>query len=470
MLCALSLFITIKNQAQESKLVIQDCAGTWSGALKIQQNQLHLAMNISFNGQDSLIVTFDSPDQGILDLPTSKVVLAEDSLLVSADAIGGRFIGKVDSTVTFIAGSWIQGGMSFPLTLTREGKRATLNRPQEPKPPFPYQVVEVTFPNSRDGIELSGTLTFPETPGRYPAAILITGSGMQNRNEELLGHKPFMVLADYLTRQGYAVLRYDDRGVRKSGGDFSTATSLDFAKDAESALDFLKTRPEIDTTKIGFIGHSEGGLIAPIIASVRKDVAFIVLMAGPGVTGEQILLMQSALVAKIEGADEKKIRANDKISRDIYAVLKKNSNNEKAEKKLRILFESYAKKSDDAKSTPPMTEKEINAQIRTLTSPWFRCFLTLDPEEYLTKVSCPLLAINGSLDIQVPPKENLEAIEKALIFGGNSSYVVEEIPKLNHLFQTATTGSPKEYAKIEETISPVALQLIGSWMQKNIKK
>jgi uncharacterized protein len=469
-LLAIILLLPGAGQAQEHTLILKDCAGTWSGTLKVQSMQIRLIMNISFNEADSALVTFDSPDQGILDLPTSNVVLDEDSLHVDAKAIGGAFSGKVDSLVNAIAGKWSQGGMSFPLTMERQGKRATINRPQEPKPPYPYHVEEVTFANTDAGIELAGTLTFPDKEGRYPAAILITGSGKQNRDEELLGHKPFLLLADYLTRQGFAVLRYDDRGVGKSKGDFSTATTFDFAKDATSALNYLKTRTEIDTTKIGFIGHSEGGLIAPIVAAGRKDVAFVILMAGPGIPGEQILLLQSARIAKSEGADEKVIRSNEKISKEMYTVLKKNSDNAKAGQKLKSIFADFNKLNAGDTSYQPMKESDMDAQVKTLTSPWFRCFLTLDPEDYLLKVTCPLLAINGSLDLQVPPKENLEAIEKALIFGGNSSYMIQELPGLNHLFQTATTGSPSEYAKIEETMAPAAYELIGIWMGKNVRK
>ncbi len=466
---AIALISPLITSAQIS-LSMKELKGTWSGALKIQGKQLRLVMNVMFSETDSLIVTFDSPDQGVLDLPTSKVVLEERLLDISADAIGGSFAGKVNEGIDSIAGSWKQGGMSFPIVLVREGKRVTLNRPQEPKPPFPYRIEEVTFPGTKGEFDLAGTLTLPENKGHYPVAILLSGSGPQNRNEELVGHKPFLLLADYLTRQGIAVLRYDDRGVAMSKGDFKSATSFDFATDAEAALDFLKHHPEIDTTRIGFIGHSEGGILAPIVASYRKDVAFIILMAGPGLTGEQILLLQSALISKSEGADESAIKINEKLSKDIYSILKKNRDNTRAAEKIRLLFADLDKKNAKDTSYHPMSKKEVNAQIESLTSPWFRCFLTLNPEEYLSKVTCPLLAINGSLDLQVPSKENLEAIEKALIFGGNSTYVTEELPGLNHLFQTAKTGSPSEYAKIEETISPTALELIGKWLLKNVVK
>ena len=464
---ALVSLVPVIGMSQEV-ISMKNLTGTWSGTLKFQTGQLLLVMNITFNEADSLVVTFDSPDQGAMNIPTSKIQLVNDSLFVFSKIIGGKFEGKINTEISSIPGSWTQGGMSFPLTLRRQEKRIILNRPQEPKPPFPYRLLEVTFPNTDGKFDLAGTLTIPEKDGRYPAAILITGSGPQNRDEELLGHKPFMVLADYLTRQGYAVLRYDDRGVAKSKGEFKNATTFDFAADATSALEFLKKRPEIDSTRIGFIGHSEGGLIAPVVASSRKDVAFVVLMAGPGLNGEQILLLQAALISKAEGEPDKNIKANDKLSKEMYSVLNKNSDNEKAGKKLRILIADFDRKNAKDTSYHAMSEAEINAQVESLTSPWFRCFLTFNPEDYLSKVTCPVLAINGSLDLQVPPKENLQAIEKALIFGGNSTYVVEELPGLNHLFQTATTGSPSEYSKIEETISPAALEVMEMWLEKYV--
>jgi uncharacterized protein len=465
---SLTVFFIVMPAVIVAQGNLKKLEGSWAGSLKVQGTELRLIMNVSLNSADSLIITFDSPDQGAKDIPTSKVVLRDDSIFVSSKKIGGKFSGKVNVDYTSIPGTWKQAGMAFPMTMVRQEKPVTLNRPQEPKPPFPYRTEEVTFKNNGGGFDLAGTLTIPEKEGRYPVAILITGSGPQNRDEELLGHKPFMVLADYLTRQGIAVLRYDDRGVGKSGGSYKTASTFDFATDAEAAINFLKQRSDIDTTRIGIIGHSEGGIIAPVVASRRSDVAFIILMAGPGLTGEQILLLQSALISKAEGLDDKTIKVNEKLSRDIYSVLKKNQDNARAEQKIRSLLEAVDKKNAADTSYHKMTESEITIQVASLTSPWFRCFLTLDPEEFLSKVKCPLLAVIGSLDLQVPPRENLQAIEKALIFGGNSNYMIEELPGLNHLFQTATTGSPTEYAKIEETMAPAALELMGKWIKKNV--
>ncbi len=443
--------------------------GFWSGVLKIQTAQLRLVMNVNAGENDTMIVTFDSPDQGILDLPTDRAEMFGDSLDVSAQAIGGYFTGRINKTVDSIRGNWKQGGMSFPITLVQQAKKTTLNRPQEPRPPFPYVIREVTFVNPATQEELSGTLTVPGRQGRYPAVVLVTGSGPQNRDEELLGHKPFLVLADYLSRLGWAVLRYDDRGTGQSKGNFATATTLDFATDAEAAFDFLRRQNVIDTSRIGMAGHSEGALIASIVASRRPDITFAVLMAGPGVPGEQILLQQSELINQAGGASGEALALTGKLNRDIYAVLAKNADNDKAGRKIKALIKEYDKARATDTSYHPMPEKMVAAQVETLTSPWFRCFLTLDPATYLTRVKCPLLAINGSLDLQVSARENLEAIERAMIFGGNSSYATEEIPGLNHLFQTAKTGSPAEYATIEETFSPEAMGRIYKWLQEVIK-
>jgi len=459
--------MTVSGQGND---MLKKISGSWMGNIKIQSVELPLVMNISAGPTDSLTITFDSPSQGVKGIATSKVRYDTDSIIVEVKSIASIFLGKFNAVYDTIFGTWKQSGFSFPLSMTRQEKEFSLKRPQEPKPPYPYDTSNVVFTNNKDGIDLAGTLTTPRSGRPFPAVILLTGSGPQNRNEELLGHKPFLVIADWLTRQGIAVLRYDDRGVGKSGGDFSTATTFDFETDAEAALDFLKNRAGVDTNKIGFIGHSEGGMIAPVVASRRNDVAFIVLMAGPGLTGEQILYLQSALISKVERIDEKTIKINEKLNKDIYTVLKKNKDNAKAEQKIRKLFASFEKKHAADSGYQPLPEAQLAAQIKTTTSPWFRCFLTFDPVEYLSMVKCPVLAINGELDLQVPPEENLLAIEKALIFGGNSNYEIKKFPGLNHLFQTAKTGSPTEYSKIEETIAPVALETISAWILATVKQ
>src|ERR1035437_654047 len=399
--------------------------GSWSGPMKVGAAELTLVINITMDEKDNFVVTIDSPDQGVTGLATSKVNVTQDSLLVKSKVLKASYEGAFAESFTILKGQWKQSGMTFPLDLHHSFEKYSVKRPQEHKPPYPYSEEEVTVKNKDADVELAGTLTMPEKGGPFPAVILITGSGAQNRNEELMGHKPFLVLADYLTRKGIAVLRCDDRGFGKSTGNFSTATILDFATDVSAAIEFLKTQKEIDTTKIGLAGHSEGGLVAPIVASERKDVAFLVLLAGPGLTGERILLMQSAIINKKAGLTEKELASDNLLRTKIYAAIKKNSDNKKAGVKVKALFRSAKKKNPGGNGLCQLDNYQIDLFIQQSTTPWFRTFLVLDPIDYLSKVHCPLLALNGSLDIQVPSKENLEAIEKALIFGGNSSYTIE---------------------------------------------
>ena len=307
---------------------------------------------------------------------------------------------------------------------------------------------------------LAGTLTLPDGAGPFPAAILITGSGPQNRNEELLGHKPFLVLADHLTREGVAVLRYDDRGIAESTGDFTTATSEDFAADASAAVDYLKTRADIDVSQMGLVGHSEGALIAPIVATQRADVGYIVLMAGPGVTGAEIILEQSALIARASGAGGDAISRQQEAQKSWMKIAMSELPQEEAQKQLRQnLRERFAEMSEEG-----FSEEMIEGQVAQTSSPWMRFFLTYDPRPTLRKVSCPILAINGEKDLQVPPYQNLPEIRTALKEGGNTNFEIVEMEGLNHLFQTAETGAPSEYAQIEETFSPKALRVISDWI------
>jgi hypothetical protein len=409
----------------------------------------------------------DSPDQGATGIPVDEVTWVNGHLHLGMKALAGTFEGDLKADEASIDGKWTQGGVSFPLILARTDAAPELNRPQEPKPPFPYAAEDVTFPNTKASITLAGTLTTPQGQGRFPAALLITGSGPEDRDEMVFGHRPFLILADYLTRHGIAVLRVDDRGVGKSTGDRTTGTSEDFASDVLAGVEFLKGRKEIDPKRIGLIGHSEGGIIAPMVAARSNDIAFIVMMAGTGLTGEEILYLQGALIAKAGGASDSAAAAQRKQQEEVFAIIKQDTNTSSAEAKLRPII--AAALTDASAATPPDTSvinKAVEMQMHQLLSPWFRLFLVYDPKPALMKVKCPVLAINGEKDLQVPPIQNLPAIEAALKEGGNKHYTIKQLPGLNHLFQTAQTGSPDEYAKIEETMSPVALSTIGDWILK----
>jgi pimeloyl-ACP methyl ester carboxylesterase len=470
LLMAAGMIIAAGNSAgAQDKPYTSKITGSWVGGLKVQGITLTLVMNVKTSENDSLIVNFESPDQGAKIIPTSSVRITSDSLIVGIKLVSGLYLGKFNSNYSKLEGRWKQSGLDLPLDLEHKQEAFKRARPQEPLPPFPYLTEDVSIRNEKAGITLAGTLTLPEKGKKFPAVVLITGSGPQNRDEELMGHKPFLLLADYLTRHGIAVLRCDDRGVGKSEGKFSTATSFDFATDAEAALNFLKTRPEADTSKLGLIGHSEGGLIAPVIASRNKDVDFIVLMAGTGVTGEKILITQTMAIQKADSSDEDAKLHAQMINRKIYEIVKKNPDNENAAEAIRKLIQKENKAEVKKGSNDTLSATATEQSIKTVTSPWFRTFLTLDPQEYLRKVHCYVLAINGDLDQQVDSEINLPAIEQALIFGGNSKYTIEEIHGVNHLFQTAKTGSPTEYGTIEETIQPKVLELIASWILQTVK-
>jgi hypothetical protein len=320
--------------------------------------------------------------------------------------------------------------------------------------PYPYREEEVTYENKPAAVTFAATLTIPEGKGPFPAVFLITGSGPQDRDEAILGHRPFFVLADYLTRKGIVVLRADDRGFGKSTGSFAAATTADFATDAEAAVAYLKTRGEVDAKKIGLIGHSEGGIIAPMVAARNSDVAFIVMMAGPGVPGDQILPEQHRLIAEANGTSPTQAEKDAAQEKKLLAYVESEKDDAVLDKGLR------------EKLAGAVPEAQLGVAVHQLTSPWMKFFLTYDPVPTLEKVKCPVLAINGEKDLQVPPKQNLPPIRKALAASGNKNYEVDELPGLNHLFQTATTGSVNEYAEIEETMSPVAMEKMASWILK----
>ena len=349
-------------------------------------------------------------------------------------------------------------------------EKERLIRPQEPIKPYPYYSQDITFENNKAGISLAGTLSLPSKEGVFPVVILISGSGPQNRDEELLGHKPFLVLSDFLTRNGIAVLRYDDRGTALSKGDFKTATSADFATDVESAIAYLKTRKEINTKNIGLIGHSEGGLIAPMVASKSKDVAFIVLLAGTGIQGDRLLLLQQKLIGKASGISDDDLQKSKLTNRKVFDIVNKSSNLEK----LNLDLTNYIKQTlkDNLNTGKPvgMSDDEfVNLQVKQIANPWMQYFIKYNPAPTLEMVKCPVLAINGEKDLQVPPKENLEAIKSALSKGGNKKVTTKVLPNLNHLFQECKTGSPDEYATIEQTFSPTALSEILKWLQMQTK-
>ncbi len=447
----------------------QDITGQWNGILIVQGTQLRLVFNITQTNND-YSSTMDSPDQGAKGIPVTSTSYENSILKLEISSAGIQYEGTLDKDNIFI-GTFKQAGQSFPLDLSREKiEKEKINRPQEPTKPYPYYSEDVKFENTKDKIVLAGTLTLPEKDGNFPAVILISGSGPQNRDEELLGHKPFLVLADHLTKNGIAVLRFDDRGTAESTGNFKTATSLDFARDVEFAIKYLKTRKEINKNQIGLVGHSEGGIIAPMVAAESKDIKFIVLLAGTGIRGDQLLLLQQELIGEASGISDTELHKAKAINKGAFDIILKSDNTESLEIELTSYIKQALKDYPESEKPTGMSEDDyVKLQVNQLTSPWMIYFIKYDPAPILEKVKCPVLAINGEKDLQVPAKVNLEAIEEALEKGGNKNITTIELPNLNHLFQECETGSPDEYAAIEQTFSPIALTEISNWILKQVK-
>lgn len=461
------LFLTVAFTLTGQR-TFSDIEGSWSGKIKTPAGELQMVLHFTMTEADTIKGVADAPDQGVKDIPCGRVTLEEDTLFVDIPMTKGSFRGGF-SCDTVITGIWSQLGGRYDLTLRKGAKPVVHNRPQEPKPPFPYREEEVTFMNTVENFSLAGTLTLPEGEGPFPAVVLISGSGQQDRNETVFLHKPFLVLADHLTRNGIAVLRYDDRGIGKSKGKTNNATSLSFADDAEAAVNYLLQRPEVNRKKIGLAGHSEGGLIAPIVASRNSNIAFIVSLAGPGVKGQDIMLKQAADVLKANGSSEEEIQETVTNNSYLFRMVTEEPDQRKF---VKDAMAWYGKELESKGVSPEESKEKMAAFTQGLISvnnPWMRYFIVTDPAQFWSKVKCPVLALNGEKDLQVNHEMNLPAIRNALHSGGNRKVKTIMLPGLNHIFQTSESGSPADYVQIEETFSPAAMDLITTWIRKTMK-
>lgn len=443
----------------------QEITGKWFGTLAVQGTKMNFVFNITKTAE-TYTATMDIVEQKVQGIPITTVTFQNLNLKMGIEMAGIEYNGTLNASNEII-GNFNQGGVAYPLNLSKT--KAETRKPQEPTE-FNYYAENVTFQNKKDNISLAGTLTLPNKDGKFPVVVLISGSGAQNRDSELLGHKPFLVIADYLTKKGIGVLRFDDRGVGESKGDRNIATTKDFSTDVTAAVEYLKTRKEINTKKIGLIGHSEGGIIAPMVAANSKDISFIVLLAGTGIPGDELLMQQTYLVGKSSGMSEKELEEASVTNTKVYNILKTEKNLDEAKKQLAAVLQAeFNELPIDQKPSQNEIDAIVAQQLAVIASPWFQYFITYNPSLILKDVKCPVLVLNGEKDVQVPSKTNTQAIKNALEKGGNKKVTVVEFPNMNHLFQECTTCSLDEYEKIEQTFSPIALKQISDWITAQIK-
>ncbi len=447
---SVSLFLLLLCFLTTSCSSQSDISGKWYGSTDVGGFTMRIIFDIS-KSENNYSATMLSPDQTTEEINVTSITFSNNELSIAISTIGFAYTGRLTKE-GIIEGNFVQSGQSFPLNLSREEIKANL-RTQEPEKPYPYNEEEVLFFNKEANIELAGTLTIPNTSEPFTSVVLVSGSGPQNRDEELMGHKPFLVLADYLTRQGIAVLRFDDRGVGKSQGIYNQATLDDFASDVKSAIEYLKTRKEINKDKVGIIGHSEGGAIAFMLGS-EQIPAFIVTLAAPGVNGQRLLHTQREELFKASNIPEEYIAQFNEYMRQAQIFAIEATSKEELRKNITSLF-----------TGTPM-EKQIDPAVEQLSSPEIVSFLKYDPAPYFKKIHCPVLALNGMKDLQVPCGENLAAILEGISSNGNKDVTTKPYFNLNHLFQAAGTGLPNEYGQIEETINPEVLKDITDWILK----
>ena len=465
------LMIITSALAVAAQVPTPNVEGNWLATIEGDSGKLRLVLKIqkSANGYTA---KFDSLDQGATDLAIDSIALDGNKLTFSAAQYGISYEGTLSEVGDGITGTFKQGPVQLPLVFIRIAELPKFNRPQDPKPPYPYDEQEVSYRNEKDNIKIAGTLTVPRGSGKYPAVLLITGSGGQDRNETIAGHRPFLVLADHLTRNGIAVLRVDDRGIGGTDLGSLTATSENFAEDVLAGVNFLKQRKEIDPKMIGLIGHSEGGMIAPMVAARTNDVSFIVLLAGLGQRGEDIIYAQTELIHKAQGTHVDTTRHSVALAKKIHAIVKTETDEKRLEQRINEEIAAYDRTlSDLQKQLFEPAATSTKAFIPFYKTAWYRYFIMFDPTPVLKNVKVPVLALNGELDLQVPAKENLDLIAAGLKAGGNADVTTKAFPKLNHLFQTSQTGLISEYGKIEETMSPEVLKTVSDWiLSKTVQK
>ncbi len=442
----------------------------WQGNMQAGPQEFDFQFRVYKDADGTETVFLDSFTENVGDL-MCDLTHEDNQVTIDVPITQGKFVGTLNETHDTIAGTWFQRGVELPLTLKsfplKKVRKITLRRPQTPQPPFDYDSEELKIKNEAGNSVLAGTLTTPAGAGPFPVVVMISGSGPQDRDETIYGHKPFFVIADHLAKAGIAVFRYDDRGVGQSQGVFTTATSADFASDVNAILDRLKKHAKVDPQRIVLAGHSEGGIVAPMVASARDDVAGLILLAGTGVDGEKITLSQSRIIAAGAGAPPEILQIQDQLLVRLFARIEQQQDFDQAF--LDGLVEELTQALPEELRESANLEALVRQSPAKLDSPWFKFFAAHDPGKVLEKISCPVLIVIGEKDTQVDPKLNLPPMKAALARAGNEDVEVREMPGLNHLFQKCENGLPTEYLQIEETISPEVLDLIADWLGQRIK-
>jgi len=452
-LFAATIFFISSVFSEESLISNNKIPGVWLGKMKVSDHlELRFGFVITEKENGELSATMNVIEQKAFDIQMDIVTFVNDSLHIELSAAGISYAGKYDFETNVIEGTYMQGEANLKLNLHEvdELPRGEVVRPQTPVRPFPYIEEEVVFENRLEDIKLAGTLTLPRSKSPSPAIILVAGSGHTDRNETPMGH--FLLLADYLTRSGYVVLRYDKRGVGESTGNYDEATSFNFAEDVKAGVNYLKNRDDVDANNIGIFGHSEGALLAPMVASQSENIGFIVLIGAIGIPCDELMLLQTEKIAKINGVPQEEITTTLKHYRKYYDIIKSNDDNSTKREKI-------------IESNPEIADGLLSVMLM----PWFQYFIQINPDEYFEKVNCPVLVINGQNDVQCAPKENLDRIKEVFENSGNKDYTIKTLPNLNHLLQTSKSGSPTEYEQITEIIAPSALELMGNWVNERIK-
>lgn len=434
----------------------QSFDGSWKGEVEVSGQKLLLVFNLEQDSNDRWIGTFESPMQTAQRFPIDAIKVQKDSIWMDVKAIRLFYAGYLDRDKDVMKGVMKQGSFESAMILVRsENEMSGLSRKQDVFPPYDYLEQQVSFRNPKGNASLAGTLTYPKGGGPFPAVVLVNGSGQQNRDSEVFGHRPFKILADHLSKNGFAVLRYDDRGIGGSKGEVNLATTIDFASDADAVVDFLSKQNTVKLGKIGIVGHSEGALIAEIVAAENDKVDYVALLSGPVIKGDSLLILQSYALGKASGLSESVLNENKISNRRIYDILLR----DETPQELSGMLEKELVRQNRGN---PLTS-DMKIKLSPMLIPWFRTFLRIDPAYYLKQLRVPIFASFGGKDVQVPANENIYALQHLRL--NTTDVTIKDYPNLNHLFQQAETGKIEEYFENSESFNEQLMDDLTHWLK-----